>query len=99
MNHKESFIVLFSQPQCGHCIAFKPVFNQVLEENNIKAYNVNVYNLSTEDKESLYSVVKISGTPTTLIFENGEENDEYRMVGNLSEDTIRQKLKAAGYIK
>lgn len=99
VNHKESFIVLFSQPKCGHCIAFKPVFNQVLKDNNIKAYDVNVYNLPTLERESLYSVVKISGTPTTLFFEDGEENINYRMVGNLSSEKIIQKLTSAGYIK
>lgn len=98
MDQKESFILVFTQTQCGHCIAYKPVFNKVLKKNDIQAFEVNLTNHTYKEREKINELVKFSGTPTTVVFVDGVEDNRYRIVGNASEDKIVEKLSNAGYI-
>lgn len=95
----EKFMLLISQTGCGHCISFKPVFNDVLKENNLISYEINLTRLSLSERNLLDGLVRVSGTPTTVVFENGVENNNYRIVGNASKDKINIKLKSASFIK
>ena len=39
IDEKRSFVIVISQTYCSHCIAYKPVFNDVLKRNKINGYD------------------------------------------------------------
>ena len=97
---KESFVVLFSQTTCTHCMDFKPKLERVANK-----YKLNIYYLETDllDKETskeLKTKFSFSGTPTTVFVINGEEKTAAtRINGDVSEEKIVSKLKSNGFIK
>ncbi len=95
---KETFILVITQTGCGHCTTYKPILNKVLEEYDLKVYEINISNLTYDDRDFLNKLVKYSGTPTTFFYEDGEENLGLRIVGSASEEKITSRLEEAGYI-
>lgn len=97
---KESFVILFSQTTCTHCMDFKPKLERVANK-----YKLNIYYLETDllDKETskeLKTKFSFSGTPTTVFVINGEEKTAAtRINGDVSEEKIVSKLKSNGFIK
>ena len=56
--------------------------------------------MSDSDKEYLADIANISGTPTTVFIENGEETTVLnRIVGSASRKTVIDRLKTMKYIK
>ena len=49
INNKESFILLISQSDCAHCLAFKPGFKEVLAKYDITAYEIQTDQISNEE--------------------------------------------------
>ena len=100
INNKDSFILLFSQTDCPHCQAFKPIFKEVLAEHDIDAYELKLDLLSKEEKNELSSIANVSGTPTTVFIVDGEEKSTAtRLKGEATADKIEARLKALGYIE
>jgi predicted bacteriocin transport accessory protein len=103
IKNKESFILIRTQDGCHYCEEYKPILNRVLTENNIKAYNLNTTNLAQEDQNIRNEIEKrfnISGTPTTIFIENGEERTTInRIVGSSTYSNLKDKLKEHGFIK
>lgn len=100
IDNKESFILLFSQTDCPHCAAFKPIFKEVLAKHDITAYEIQIDTLTQEEKNQLSTVANVSGTPTTVFIENGvEKSTSTRLKGEATADKIEARLKAVGYIK
>ncbi len=98
INNKESFILEIVQTGCSHCEEFTPRFKNILKNNNIEAYSLNLYNLTKDEKNKFNDLTTISGTPTVLFFENGKETSN-RIYGAVNDDKIKEHLKKAGYIK
>lgn len=98
IGNKETFILLISQPYCSHCIRYKPVLNNVLLKYNIRAYEVNIYDLSTEDKTKFNNLISISGTPTTMIYVDGVEQLD-RLEGEEPTNKIEDYLRKHNFIK
>ena len=98
INNKESFILELVQTGCSHCEEFSPRFKAILKTNNLKAYSLNLYNLTEEEIERFDNLTTVTGTPTVLFFEDGKETSN-KINGAVSNDKIKEKLKENGYIK
>ena len=99
INNKESFILVIIQDGCQHCEAYIPLANKVGQNYNVKFNAISKTNLSKEDEAYLTNIANISGTPTTVFIEEGEEKSTLnRLVGNVQEYKLVDKLKAMGYI-
>ncbi len=100
LNNNESFILEIVQDGCSNCEAFTPKFNRILKNNGLSAKQVNLTNLSEEDKNKLDNLYNITGTPTVIFIEKGKEKAiTNRIIGNVSEERVVAKLKKVGYIK
>ena len=100
IKNKDTFALFIGNEDCSHCVAYKPTLEKVLKKYNIKIYHIDNNKLSEKEYNELKSYVYISGTPTIIFFEKGnEESTLSRIVGETSyEDTV-EKFKENGYIK
>ena len=99
VDNKESFIVLFSQTTCSHCMDFKPKLERVANKFGIKIYYLETDLLSEDEHAELKKKFSFSGTPTTIFINNGEEKTAAnRINGDTSEEKIISKLKRNGFI-
>lgn len=96
--NNKSFILYIKQTNCEHCKVFTPRFINVLKKNNLKAYTLNIANLSEEDNKIYTDNFEVEGTPTVLFFENGSES-LIRIEGEQTKEKIISKLEATGFIK
>lgn len=98
--NKETFMVEVIQNGCEWCKAFAPKFKEVLEENNVISYKLNRSNMSESELKELTQEFNEFGTPTVIFITNGEEqSSQQRISGNVSKQTIIDKLTDNGYIK
>lgn len=98
--NKESFILEVIQDGCSYCSEFSPKFDKVLSKYEVKAYSLNLTDLSDAERNEFNNNYQISGTPSVLFFKDGEESSILnRINGNQDEDMIVSKLKTNGYIK
>lgn len=95
---KKSFILYIKQTDCEHCKAFTPNFISVLSQNNIKAYSLNISNLSEDENTTYSELFDVEGTPTVLFFNDGNES-LIRIEGEQTKAKIKSKIKSAGFIK
>ena len=99
IENKESFVVLFSQTTCSHCMDFKPKLEKVANK-----YKINIYYLETDllDEDTYAELKKqfsFSGTPTTVFKTDEEEKSAAtRINGDASQEKIISKLKSNGFI-
>jgi len=87
----ETFMVLISQTNCSHCIAYKKdVLNVYLPTHGFTIYELNVTN--EEDPYGVFNTLKeeigesFGGTPMTLVYKN--KALEWSKAGVLSEDEL-----------
>lgn len=100
LENKESFILEIVQDGCSNCTNFSPKFNEVLKEYKIQAISINLTNITQEENKKLNNLYNVSGTPAVIFIEKGKEPSiSRRIVGDVSKDKIKSKLKVAGYIK
>ena len=100
LDNEDDFILLISQSFCSHCMEYKPVLNEVLEENGLYAYYIEYDNLTSKEQKQFKKLFSFEGTPTTLIIEDGEEKDtKNRLLGSSSKSKIEEFLKDNKYIK
>ncbi len=97
IDNKDSFILEVIQTGCSHCEEFSPRFKAVLKTNNLEAFSINIYNLTDKELEKFDKLMTISGTPTVVFFEDGEESG--RFSGAVSNEKLKEELKDAGYIE
>lgn len=99
LNNKDKFVLVVTQTGCSHCTAYLPVLEEIGEEYKLKFYDINITNLADEEKTEFNSLVRISGTPTTIFYTDGEEQStSTRLVGEKTKDKIITRLKSEGYI-
>lgn len=98
LERKETFILLVSKENCSYCKEYAPILNRVLKEYKLNAYEVDWNDLRKDaDLSKNYS---ISGTPTTIFINNGEETTSInRIVGTSTYKKVKEKLKERGFIK
>lgn len=99
IDNKEKFVLVVTQTGCSHCTAYLPILEEVGEEYKLTFYDINMTNLSDDEKTEFNKLVRISGTPTTIFYTNGEEESTTaRLVGEKTKDKIINRLKSEGYI-
>ena len=94
----DSFILYIKQTDCEHCKEFTPTFMSVLREHDLKAYALNVANLTEEENEIYADTFDVDGTPTVLFFDKGNES-LIRIEGAQSKAKVESKLESTGFIK
>ena len=100
LQNKESFILEIVQDGCSNCENFSPKFDKILKKYELTAVSINQSKLSDIDSTKLKNLYNITGTPTVIFIENGEEPSILRrIVGDSEQDKVIEKLKKAGYIK
>lgn len=99
IDNKETFILEITQDGCSHCEEFTPRLKSILEENKIKAYNLNITYIEEKDYEKLDEKYNLKGTPTTMFFKNGKELINSRLTGSVSDSKIKAVLQGLDYIK
>ena len=99
LNNKETFILEIAQDGCHNCEEFNPIFKKVLKKYNLTAKQINLTKLSEEENTKIKNLYNITGTPTVIFIEKGEEPSiSRRIIGARDEDFIITKLGIAGYI-
>lgn len=81
----KQFVVTIGQTGCGHCTAFKPVIDRMVEKKNLKIYYLNLTDLIGDQRNYFYQTLTDMefndpnylsqgsfGTPTTFTIENGK---------------------------
>lgn len=99
IKNKKDMIVEIVQTGCSHCEAFEPTFSKFMKDNNLEYVKLNLTNASEADYQDLSTKYGVTGTPTVLIFKNGNELSEYRISGDQPESVLKENFKSAGYIK
>ncbi len=100
VENKESFVLVYTQTTCAHCHDYKPIIKRTLAKVDLIAYEIVLDKLSNEDKAKLNDIANVSGTPTTVFIQNGQEiNSSSRLVGIQQEEKLINKFKYLGYIK
>ena len=74
----------FTATWCGPCKAFKPIMNEIANEG----YSVQFIDI--DQNQGLTSQHNVRSVPTTVIEENGVEED--RFVGALPKESVKNKL-------
>lgn len=101
IDNKESFILFIGSETCSHCTEFKKTINEVLKEYNVEINYIDISKFTVTESEKFNAMVKFTGTPTTVFYENGvEEHPSYnRISGSRSYSEVVKALKKNGYIK
>lgn len=100
IENKEDFILVYSRKGCSHCAEYLPVLENVLTDYKVKGYYIDSEKFSKDDLKYVNSIANISGTPTTVFIEDGEETTVVnRIVGTANRKKIVETLKDRGYIE
>lgn len=100
IDNKETFILVYTQESCSHCMMYKPTLKEVLYENNIYAYELQTNKLTKEEAAKLKDIANADGTPNTIFIKDGQEiSTNVRLVGNQPKSNIVSRFKTLGYIK
>lgn len=83
----ETVTAYFFSPLCSYCKEMTPVMMPIADEMGVDVQQFNVLEFNNEAM-----VYQIEATPTTILFDNGEEVG--RMVGGQPEGNIRAFFKA-----
>ena len=100
IDNKESFMLVVSQTGCPHCEQYLPELESALNEYDFKAFIINLTNLNSDDAKTFSNMVKVTGTPTSIFYKNGEETTSLnRINGSVSKSNLIERLKSLGYIE
>lgn len=102
VKNKDTFILVYTQTECGHCANYKPKLKKILLENDLTAYEISLDKLSKIERSELNQIAnpQDNGTPTTIFIKEGTEaRISSRLVGNQEEHKIKEKLIEQGFIK
>ncbi|MFA7688984.1 MAG: thioredoxin family protein [Bacilli bacterium] len=98
---KEDFILYVGSKNCSACERFTPNFIEVLEENKVNVYYLDLSMIKNDEYSTLQDYISISATPTVAFITEGEEESVNNRIisGAVSTTYIYDKLKVNGYIK
>jgi len=110
LNGKQNGTVLFFHPQCSHCTALKPQWEEMKQKLKSKK-NCNIYEVNGEHMDSIHHPMKntINGFPSILNVNNGKlsqfekERNTQNMIqfvlSNLNSISQKNKLNASNQLK
>ena len=96
IENEKTFLIVFTQTGCSHCTAFKPTINEIIEEEKINIYELDIGLLTQDEWNELTEMVSVTGTPTLTSIKNGMESDD--LVGNRDKDTVLEFLLEEEFI-
>jgi predicted bacteriocin transport accessory protein len=100
IDNKETFILYIGSKDCSHCKAFAPKFIDVIEKYKINVNYIDLATYSEANRNKVFNIINISGTPTVVFITKGEEQyTANRIDGDRSKDIIIEKLRLNNYIK
>ncbi len=100
INNKETFILEIMRTDCSACINFSPKLKEVANKYKIEVKYINTDNITEEEYEKLELKTGVTGTPTVIFYNDGEEiTKSTRINGSVSVDKIISKFKASGFIE
>ena len=89
LKNKDKFVVYLYQDNCSGCKRMKPIINEYIKEDKGEVFAIDVN--KSENIEYLSNTIKLEKTPTFIFYKHGREKD--RVVGQLSKEEIKEKLK------
>ncbi|ANJ66437.1 hypothetical protein A9404_02735 [Halothiobacillus diazotrophicus] len=78
-------LFFFESPNCGACHRMAPIVDNLAQLHSLPLYHLNV-----QTQQGLARILRIMGTPTTLLVHDGLIVDV--IVGTISESSLRGKL-------
>lgn len=100
LDNKNNFVLFIGSSKCSHCKEYEVTLNEIIKKYNLDIKYIDISKLSEEEYSELTSKFPISGTPTTIFIEKGEEKDTYnRIVGSVKYSKVLEKLKENNYVK
>lgn len=94
---KENIIIYVGSENCSWCQKFKPIFQEVVSEYNLKVLYIDVSTTSDAEYKKVMSMTGATGTPTTVIMNGSKVIDSLN--GYNEKDAIINFFKTNGYIK
>jgi thiol-disulfide isomerase/thioredoxin len=83
-------VILIYSDTCGHCIKFKPTFDEVSASSEFDA-NVTFKKVAV-DNAGDYAQYVNSGIPAVLVERNGVVDGSKTLVGNMDSQTFKDRL-------
>lgn len=100
IENKETFVLYVGNKGCHNCVNYEPKLKEVLKEYKITIYKLDNSKLSENEFNKLDEKFSVSGTPTIMFINEGEEETTLnRIVGDTSKEKTIEKFKVNGYIK
>ena len=98
---KEKFVLFIGKQDCSHCQKYKSTINKVVEEYDVEIFHIDISKITTEELAYINSRFPFTGTPTTIVIENGKEYKRQlcRIDGAKSYEYTVKRLKKAGIIE
>lgn len=85
IEEKDTFFLYVARTGCSACENFEPVLKKALNSNDTSVYKIDMANETTEATTAFYNKYSITGTPTVLSINEGNEGLLYN------------RLNGAGY--
>ncbi|MDD4036224.1 MAG: thioredoxin family protein [Bacilli bacterium] len=99
LTQKETFVLYIGNESCPNCNNYLPRLIDVIKEYKIEVKYLNTNKLSLKEKPEFEKDIYITGVPTTIFINDGEEISTInRIDGAQSKDFIITKLKDNKYI-
>lgn len=99
IENKENFVLYVSKTGCTYCEEYEPVLIEVLNDNKLQAYKVNLANMSEAEKNSVSKKVGLEGTPTLIYIKQGKADIDGSLVGSNTYENTEDFFKTIGYIE
>lgn len=101
MDSNEKFVLFIGSNTCSHCNMFKVIVNDVVKDYHVDINYIDIGKLNEEEYAYINSRFPFTGTPTTVVVENGKEYERQtcRIEGSKSYDYVVGRLKKSGIIK
>jgi thioredoxin len=80
-------LVYFWAPWCGHCTRYAPIFEELAKEY---AEKMTFAKLNCDENPDVASKCQIKGTPTLMIYRDGEQIDS--IIGAIPKVQLQAKL-------
>ena len=69
--NKETFFFIVVKDGCRYCEAFIPKAEEVLNDQDVVGYKLNISDMSDEEYNEFDSLFNVDGTPTNIFINNG----------------------------
>jgi thiol-disulfide isomerase/thioredoxin len=102
---KQKTLVIFFNPGCGHCISFKPTYENLAQKfNNDNSKDITIATVNTGDNRDLMQRINnrqqdftVQGVPTVVSYHDGQYYSTYAP-GNKGEKPYRSLEDVIEYI-